>query len=234
MKCPKCSAEVQEAAIFCHKCGERLDGHKSSISLPIDEESRPPAAEFANADDSSSPSAAERFKAAVAGRQATADEPESELWKGGYATRAMIGAWTVSVLISIGLFALPIWTGWGATAWWIVLVLILLLWLYQFVALARRKLGVHYRLTSQRFFHESGILRHVTDRIETIDMDDVVFEQTILERLVGVGSIRITSSDRSHPELRINGIEDVKTVAHLIDESRHKERLRRGLHIESV
>ncbi len=233
MKCPKCSAEVQEAAIYCHKCGERLDGRKSSISLPAEEESRP-AADESPGDDRPSPSAAERFKGAAAGRQEAADEPEGELWKGGYATKSMIGAWIVSVLISIGLFILPIWLGFGATGWKIILVLILLLWLYQFIALARRKLGVHYRLTTQRFFHESGILRHVTDRIEAIDMDDVVFEQTILERLVGVGTIRITSSDRSHPELSIQGIENVKEVAHMIDETRHKERLRRGLHIESV
>jgi len=228
MKCPKCSAEVQEAAIYCHKCGERLDCPESSISLPAEEESPSPA------DDRPAPTAMERFKEAAAGRQEAANEPEGELWRGGYATKSMIGAWIVSVLISLGLFILPIWAGWGATGWWIILVLILLLWLYQFIALARRKLGVHYRLTSQRFFHESGILRHVTDRIEAIDMDDVVFEQTILERLVGVGSIRITSSDRSHPELYIHGIENVKEVASLIDEARHKERLSRGLHIESV
>ena len=77
-------------------------------------------------------------------------------------------------------------------------------------------------------------MRQVTDRIEAIDMDDVAYEQGILQRLVGVGTIKVISSDRSHPELFLKGIDNVSHVARLIDDARHKERLRRGLHIESV
>ena len=78
---------------------------------------------------------------------------------------------------------------------------IVLLWLYQIVVLLRRRLGVHYRLTTQRFFHESGILIHTTDLIEVIDMDDITYRQTLIDRMTGVGTIRIVSSDRSHPDL---------------------------------
>ena len=66
--------------------------------------------------------------------------------------------------------------------------------------LAYRKLTCKYRLTSQRFIHESGLLKRVTDRIEVIDIDDVSFEQRIVERIVGVGTVKVKSSDRSHPE----------------------------------
>ena len=65
-------------------------------------------------------------------------------------------------------------------------------------------------LTNQRFIHESGILRRVSDRIEVLDIDDITFEQGIIERLVGVGTIRVMSSDRSHPELLMYGIENVR------------------------
>ncbi len=222
MRCPKCGDEVFEEAVYCHKCGARLDTYENSLSPPGGEEVEPVGGPI------------EQFKGAAAERREAAAEPEEELWQGGYATRAMVGAWIVTVLVTIGLFVVAIWAGWGATGWKIVLVLMLLVWLYQFVVLARRKLGVRYRLTSERFFHEVGILRHVTDRIEAIDMDDVAFEQTLLERLVGVGTIHITSSDRSHPELSIRGIENVKEVARMIDEARHKERIRRGLHIEAI
>jgi len=37
--------------------------------------------------------------------------------------------------------------------------------------LVYRRMGVHYRLTNLRFFHERGVLTRVTDRIEVIDMD---------------------------------------------------------------
>ena len=52
--------------------------------------------------------------------------------------------------------------------------------------------------------------------------------------LESAGTIRITSSDRSDPILVIPGIEKVKEVAGIIDETRLQERLRRGLHIESI
>jgi hypothetical protein len=52
--------------------------------------------------------------------------------------------------------------------------------------------------------------------------------------VLGVGTIRITSSDRTHPQLVLRGIESVREVSGLIDSARRKERVRRGLHIESV
>ena len=95
-------------------------------------------------------------------------------------------------------------------------------------------MSVHYQLTTQRFIHKSGILKRVTDRIEVIDIDDVTYEQGIVQRMLGVGKIRITSSDRSHPELVLSGINDVATIADLIDDTRRAERRRRGVHIETI
>jgi len=96
------------------------------------------------------------------------------------------------------------------------------------------KLSVHYKLTSQRFVHQVGLLNRVTDRIEVIDVDDVAFSQGLFQRLVGVGTIKIMSSDCSHSELFIEGIDQVAHVAGLIDDACRAERRRRGLFIEAV
>jgi uncharacterized membrane protein YdbT with pleckstrin-like domain len=93
---------------------------------------------------------------------------------------------------------------------------------------------VRYLLTNQRFMHESGVLRRITNRIEVLDMDDITFEQGLVERMLGVGSIRVHSSDVSHPELFLHGIDNVAEVANLIDNTRRTERRKRGLHIESI
>ncbi len=122
----------------------------------------------------------------------------------------------------------------SGTVWMIVLVAIALAWAFAGLTLLYRKLSIRYELTSQRLIHESGILKRVTDRIEVIDMDDITYEQGIVQRLLNVGTIRIDSSDRSHPQLLMHGIEDVKRVATLIDNARREERVRRGLHIEAV
>jgi membrane protein YdbS with pleckstrin-like domain len=191
----------------------------------LEQQPEAPAAEPA-------PSPVQKFKEAAAEKQAE-EEPERDLWQGGYCPKAMIGAWALSGLVTVVLLILAIWIS-RRWFWWTLVVLVLLLWAYQFLKLCYRRLNVRYLLTTQRFIHETGILRRVTDRIEVIDIDDITFEQSVLERLVGVGSIRITSSDRTHPELTLVGIEDVKTVSGIIDDTRRSERRRRGLHIESI
>ncbi len=179
----------------------------------------------------------ERFKDATKARQdEDEDEQEEELWEGRYSSRAMIGKWVlagfVTVVLLVGIFFIPMESkGWLWMTW---LVICVAMWGGFAMQLAYRKLTFKYRLTTQRFIHESGLLKRVTDRIEVIDIDDVSFEQRIVERMLGVGTIKITSSDRSHPELYMRGIEKVKEVAGEIDDTRRKERRRRGLHIESI
>ncbi len=91
-----------------------------------------------------------------------------------------------------------------------------------------------YRLTRYRLFHEHGILGRVTNRMETIDIDDVTVQQSFIERMLNIGTIIVRSSDRTEPELRLRGIEHVNDVADLIDNARRAERQRRGLHLEST
>lgn len=147
----------------------------------------------------------------------------------------MIGAWVISGAISLVLLIAGILWVPREAAWWLALLVAMLLpWLYHAAVLLHHRLGVHYLLTSQRFIHEKGILRRVNDRVELLDMDNVAYEQGLLERLVGVGTIRIGSSDRSHPELVLAGIEDVKHVANLLDNARLAEHRRRGMHIEQI
>ena len=238
MRCHACGAEVVEQAIFCHKCGERL-GFQGEQSTPPEREKAEPNAESAarGADDAPSAQAAgptERARAVVTSRVSTEDEPEKELWQGGYSARAMIGGWFITSLITIVLLVGAIWGNFGRTLWYIVVFAILFSWLYLLLLLAYRRSNVRYVLTNQRFVHEKGFLRRVTDRVEVIDIDDITFTQGVLERLVGVGTIIVASSDRTHPQLIMPGIENVKEVADVMDNARRSERRRRGLHIEQI
>jgi hypothetical protein len=70
--------------------------------------------------------------------------------------------------------------------------------------------------------------------VEVIDIDDVSYSQGPIERLLGVGTIKLLSSDVSDPQLILRGIDDVQRVATLIDNARREERRRRGLYLESV
>lgn len=182
-------------------------------------------------------SAQEKFTAAARQRVESAPSTSSErsLWKGGYSGKAMYGTWVLSAIITVAAIVALIMLGnqnnllWpigGAAiiAWWVIV-----LGMYMV-----RRLSVHYELTTQRFIHQQGILVRRTDRIEVIDIDDVSFTQGIVQRMLGVGTIVITSSDRSHPQLRLLGIDQVATVSNMIDDVRRDERRRRSLHIEQV
>jgi len=170
----------------------------------------------------------DRFKESAEARQADNDnDEEQDLWSGGYSGKAMYGTWILGGIVTIGLIA-------GMFAFPLVGLAIPVLWVFLSGMLAYKKLSVHYELTTQRFIHKSGILKRVSDRIEVIDIDDVTYEQGIVQRMLGVGTIRIASSDRTHPELVLSGIDGVASVADMIDDIRRKERRKRGLHIESI
>ena len=95
------------------------------------------------------------------------------------------------------------------------------------------RLSVDYTLTNQRFIHQVGFLRRVSNRVEVIDIDDVQYEQGLFERMFGVGTIKVLSSDVSDPKLWLKGIDDVQRVANLIDNARRDERRKRGLYVVS-
>ena len=223
MRCPACGVEAVEQAVFCHKCGERLG--PAGDELP---------AEFSPRRGFGIRSGRCVRQKAPARRDAQ-DQPEEELWRGGYSPKAMTGAWA-----SAGWCRFCCW--WAESCgcrerprWWLILVVLMILpWVYYIAVLCYRRMSVRYCLTTQRFIHERGILRRVNDRIEVLDMDDITFEQGLLERLSGVGTIRIVSHDRTDPELVLPGIENVQQVASLFDNARLAERRRRGLHVEQI
>lgn len=208
MPCSNCQTDVPADAVFCPKCGQRV----GVASAP----------HAGNPVPGSQPT----------GRNAPA-EPERELWSGGYSPKAMLGWWlldglaTVAGIIACILFPIPpVWIG--------VALAVATLSLYLCCYYLTQRLGVSYTLSTLKLTHKTGLLRQVTNRIDIIDIDDVTYEQGLLERLLGIGTIIVSSSDTSHPKLAIRQIDDVQRVAGLIDNASGDERRRRGAFVESV
>ncbi len=177
----------------------------------------------------------DRFKEAAAAKLQAANAPappERSLWKGGYSPKAMYGTWLSTALVSILAIAGVVVLGRAgeAFAWYIVGSGILLIWGAVIAIYIYRRLGMHYELTTQRFIHQAGVFVRRTDRIEVIDIEDVSYTQGLVQRMLGVGTIRISGRDQSHPELDLCGIDKVPEVASLIDDVRRDERRRRSLH----
>jgi len=225
MQCPHCETAAPDGAAFCPGCGRRLADSPGApvqhTGQPLGKSSAPPA------------NTAEQLQNRSAQIRAAGDVAEQELWRGSYSYKAMtgtliaVGLITVACLVAIVMYPHDPWVRIPAAA------CVMLLWLAVAISMLRRRLGIRYRLTNQRLFIEKGILRRVTERIEVIDIDDLQFEQNLVERLFDVGSITLTSTDRSVPKFWLQGIEHVQEVSDLIDQARRAERNRRGLYIES-
>jgi membrane protein YdbS with pleckstrin-like domain len=222
MKCPVCDTEAAAGASFCQHCGAKLPLFDAGgpARSPVD-------AQPSTAADSA-PGLAPTGR-----RRGVADVPEETLWEGSYSPKAMLGTVVGCAVASVALIGVGIAIGTSA-AWMALWAMIVLLWLAVALRLAERRLGVHYKLTNQMFYHQQGVLMRATNRVEAIDIDDVTYEQGLFDRMVNVGRIKITSSDRTDPELWVVGVEDVQDVAQKIDKVRRAERMRRGVSVEAV
>jgi uncharacterized membrane protein YdbT with pleckstrin-like domain len=213
MLCPTCNTPLAADAAFCSKCGAKMPGS------PTPKPQGTPAEALR---------AARASAADPAGSQA-----EQELWRGSYSPKAMYGNWFLALLATLIAAVISVVLPTPIT-WLAAGVIVVVLWLVMAVQYLIERWSVGYTLTTQRFIHQRGIFRRVINRIEVIDIDDVTVEQGFVERMFGVGTIKLLSSDTSDPTLLLRGIDDAKRIAAMIDDVRRDERRKRGLYMEAV
>jgi membrane protein YdbS with pleckstrin-like domain len=218
MKCPACNAEVHSGSVFCSKCGASLSAS-----------AQPPVGQAAD-----EPLSGRRLQPAPLSVPGTGDDDEQSLWDGRFSMLAMIGEWIGGGVITVAMIIVAVTFSFSSAGWWWTVAALVVMWLALAARLLYRQLSLRYYLTNQRFVHESGLLWRNIDRIEVIDVDDVTVQQGPVERMLGIGTIRLRSSDTTTPEFFVQGIEDVRRVAGLLDDARRKERRKRGLYVEQI
>lgn len=158
-------------------------------------------------------------------------EPEDDLWQGRsswkfYADLIVVAAgWTV--IAAIVWFTTPRWLGWT------VLIMALLGWVYVAGRVAHGMLNHHYRLTTERLFIERGILSRTIDQAELIRIDDVRIHKSLMNRMTGVGSVELFSTDTSDRQVTIWGVEKPEELAESIRDRMRRLR-QRSLFVESL
>jgi len=139
-----------------------------------------------------------------------ADDREEIYYQGSPQLRGQIGHVIVWSFIGIVLIALPfVWRAMSRDhtmpAWWLTLPLILLGLACFLVPWLRTKM-IRYRISNYRIDYERGLLSRRIDTLELWHVEDIAFHQSLLDRIVGVGDIKVISHDDTTPLLELHGL----------------------------
>lgn len=77
---------------------------------------------------------------------------------------------------------------------------------------------IKYTLTEERFFIEKGFFNSTEDEVRLYRIQDVQLKRTLGQKLFGLGSIEVHSSDQSMRDFVIKNIKHSKYVKELLSE----------------
>jgi membrane protein YdbS with pleckstrin-like domain len=226
LRCNACGVRVKPHDVYCRRCGARnaaADELEANAELAAEDLAK----------QQTTLSMTEHVRSGIVGPARRLDEDEVVLWHGTFCWKAMIREGLVAIALTAILLAIRGRVSDPQIAATIIPA-IAAVWLLVAALLVYRKLDAGYTITNQRLIHKHGILYRRTHRIEAIDIDDLRYEQGILEQLIGVGRINIYSSDATHGDLVMYGIAHVGSVFDILEKARRRERLQHGLHVESI
>ena len=88
---------------------------------------------------------------------------------------------------------------------------------------------IRYRITNYRIDFERGLFTRRIDSMELWHADDLNFQQTLLERTMGVGTIEVVAHDQSSPRLSLKSISNAREIFEKLKTSVLNAKRQRGL-----
>lgn len=189
-ECPHCNARARADA---QACGTTLPC--PSCGKPVILPALPPAG-------------AKMARVVAAEDPAPEDEREHDTIEVHPAARAFMGRLTLGILL---LPLLVFWASWAlprGDLWTLGTLPLCAIGPLILVSVWYSTHALRYRLTSQRLFVYRGLIARGVDEIELFRIKDVTVQQTLMQRLLGVGTVSVLSSDDSTPQLVLPGVED--------------------------
>ena len=91
-----------------------------------------------------------------------------------------------------------------------------------------------YAISEDRLFQATGILNLKYEEILLYRVRDLALTRSFGQRLFGVGSITVTSSDKSRPVLVIHNVKDPAAVKELLHEQVEDMKIRRRVRFGEI
>ena len=98
----------------------------------------------------------------------------------------------------------------------------------------KRILGMPISFTTYRLFVDKGLVRLQSDEILLYRVRDLSVSQTLGQRIFGVGSIIVQSSDKTSPVLEIRNIKTPFDVKELLHQHVEKMKLERRMRVGEI
>ncbi len=153
---------------------------------------------------------------ASAAPHAEPDDREEVYFAGSPLIRAKAGKLFLYILIAIALLAIAgllIHKGWGP--WWIaagiIVVGLIVPWIPRLFATS-----IRFRITNYRIDFERGLLNKNIDTIELWHIEDLHFHQSLIDRLLNVGTITVISKDEKLPTLTLWGLPNPRPLYEIL------------------
>jgi membrane protein YdbS with pleckstrin-like domain len=143
------------------------------------------------------------------------EEDEVVYFEGRPVLRADQAKAAIFVIVGLVFIALPVlasvldWTWWNHR-WMTPAAIVLAILAIVLPWLVTRT--TRYRITNYRIDFERGVVTKKIDTLELWHVDDISFEQGLLDRIMNVGSIKILSNDRTTPKLDLHGLPNPRAI----------------------
>ncbi|MRN55604.1 PH domain-containing protein [Paenibacillus monticola] len=82
-----------------------------------------------------------------------------------------------------------------------------------------------YKITSQRIMVKTGLIGKNVEEIELLRVRDLSVAQSIMQRMLGIGTLTVFSDDTSAPQLLFKKIRDAQTVKDVLRKAVRDEKI---------